>query len=105
MQEAERVYVHTLTFERALDYIGHRWGVKLTVSLDVVRQPNGKAVLVAAVGLLDALHRSELNDPPTVVLTTRLKRDTSVDRFLREALIVWDKSVLDHNNADTAQPA
>lgn len=92
----EREYVRSLGFKRALLYVGKRWGANVVMSLDVVWQPNGKPVLLGSAAVLDPLVASELDFPPPVVLTTRLQDSTSLDAFLKDLLLLWDKTVAEH---------
>lgn len=101
MNENERAYFLSLSFARQLAYLETAWGVKVSVAVDMVYDQRRKAVLVASAGVLDALHASELHFPPPVVLTTRLKPSTSLDRFLGELLICWVRTIKDHMSTES----
>lgn len=92
----EREYVRGLGLKRALTYIGHQWGANVTVSIDLVWQPNGRPVLLGSAAVLDPLVASELDFPPPVILTSRLLDSTSLDAFVKDLLLLWDKTVREH---------
>lgn len=102
MDENQRVYFHGLTLKQQLTFLEDTWGVKVSVSLDLVYTPARRPVLVASARVLDAIHAAELGNPPPVVLTTRLVRSTRVDRLLGDCLLFWVRAVEEHNAAQSA---
>lgn len=96
MNAEQEKYLKGKTTGGLLTYVENTWGVRLAISVDVTWVHTLHPVAHVTVTVPNAIHRMELNDPPSVQRATKLNASRDLGAFVNGALIDWLRIVEDH---------
>jgi hypothetical protein len=95
MGESTAKYLEDQMTWRQLEYVRNTWGVALSLTIQVAVNPKGQHVIVGSADVLNLLGRAELNNPPAVILTSRVSEVRDLRKFTAKLIGVWEQSVKD----------
>ena len=95
MKLTEKAYFAGLTLHRKMEYLQDTWGAAPSFAIDLARQPDGTLVIVGSAMVLNPVLAGELNHPSPAIRARSLTKGLSLDEFVTELLLLWERRVVE----------